>query len=141
MLIRSFRRRRQPIAPQPSGPTDLERHVARCRRSGAPAALLVARLSDGAALPADIHERLRVSDSWMRTGPSELALLCDADALDRALVERRLGAVIGGRLLCGWATFPDDGLVVEDLAAIARRRAVAAQAPAAAPSKLLVAER
>lgn len=127
--------------PRPDGPNDLERHLARCRRSGAPAALLVARLTDGTVFPADMDQRMRMSDSWMLTGPCEFALLCDACSLDRALVEGRLRDLTAGSLLCGWAHFPDDGLVVDDLLAVARRGAVAKPASRARLPKLLVAER
>jgi hypothetical protein len=141
MLIRRFARRPRPLdASRADGPNDLERHVARCRRSGCAAALLVARTADGTALPAAIEQALRVSDSWLRNGPFEIVLLCDAVSLDRALVERRLRDIVSGELLCGWAGFPDDGLVVEDLVASARRDALAKPARRRGRPELLVAE-
>ena len=76
----------------------------------------------------------------MRSGTSELALLCDAGSLDRALVERRLREVLTGNVLFGWAGFPDDGLVLEDLLAAARRGAVAEPAGRPRSRKQLVAE-
>ncbi len=141
MAIRSFVRRERQARYRPNGPTDLERHVARCRRTGAGAALLVARLSDGTAFPADLDRHLRMSDTWMRTGPGELVLVCDATALDRGLVERRLRSLTSGSALFGWADFPADGLVVEDLLAVARRGTPAPRAGRARAPKLLVAER
>ena len=140
MWSRSTARRKQPAAPRSVATNDLERHLARCRRSGAAATLLVVRLADGTVLPADLEQHLRMSDSWTRSGPRELALLCDADSLDRAFVERRLGEVLTGTVLFGWAGFPDDGLVLEDLMAAARRGAVAEPAGRPRSRKQLVAE-
>ncbi len=99
--------------------------------------MLVARLSGGSVFPADIEQRMRVSDSWMRTRPDELVLLCDVGSLDRALVERRLRALTTDSLLCGWADFPGDGLLVEDLLAAARRAAVPEASGHARPLRLL----
>jgi hypothetical protein len=141
MFIRFNARRGQPAVARHDGPNDLERHLARCRRSGTAATLLVARLTDDAVFPADLGQHLRVSDSWMRSGPREFALLCDAGSLDRALVERRLCELVTGALRFGWAGFPDDGLVLEDLLATARGGAVAEPARRTRPRKLLVAER
>jgi hypothetical protein len=140
MWIRSFARHGQPATSRPDRPNDLERHLARCRRSGAAATLLVARLIDGTVFPADLEQRLRVSDSWMRSGTRELALLCDEGTLDRALVERRLGELTTGAPLFGWASFPEDGLVLEDLLIAARRATVAKPAGRTRLPKLLVAE-
>jgi hypothetical protein len=138
MLIRSIARRGQPTVPRLDGPNDLERHLARCRRSGTAAALLLVRLTDATVFPADLDQHLRVSDSWMRSGPRELALLCDAGALDRALVEGRLREVVSGTLLFGWAGFPDEGLALEDLMATARGGPVAEPTRRTRPRKLLV---
>ena len=141
MAIRTFVRRERQARYRTTGPNDLERHVARCRRTGAPAALLVARLSDGTVFPADLERRLRMSDTWMRTGSRELVLLCDDCELDRTLVEHRLRDLTAGNVLFGWADFPADGLVVEDLLAVARRGAPTPRAGRATVPQLLVAER
>lgn len=141
MWNRSFARGGQPVGPRLDGPTDLERHLARCRRSGTAATLVVVRLTDETVFPADLDQHLRVSDSWMRSGTREFAVLCDADSLDRVLVERRLRELVSGTLLFGWAHFPDDGLVLDDLLATARDGAVAKPTRPARPRKLLVAER
>jgi hypothetical protein len=141
MWIRPFARQGQPPVPRLDGPNDLERHLARCRRTGAAAALLVVRQTDETVLPADLDQHLRVSDSWMRSATREFALLCDACSLDRVLVERRLRELAAGTLLFGWAGFPDDGLVLEDLLATARRGAVAEPTGRPRSRKLLVAER
>jgi hypothetical protein len=103
--------------------------------------LLVVRLTDETVFPVDLDQHLRVSDSWMRSGMREFALLCDADALERALVERRLRALATGTLLFGWADFPDDGLLFEDLLATARGGAVAKPTGRVRTRKLLAAER
>jgi len=103
--------------------------------------LLVVRLTDDTVFPADLDQHLRVSDSWMRSGIREFAVLCDADSLERSLVERRLRDLATGTVLFGWAGFPDDGVVFEDLLATARAGAVAKPAGRARPRKLLVAER
>lgn len=124
MFIPSFARRGQPAARRLDGPNDLERHLARCRRSATAATLLVVRLTGETVFPADLDQHLRVSDSWMRSGIREFALLCDTDSLDRGLVERRVRELVTGAPLFGWAAFPDDGLVLEDLLATARRGAV-----------------
>jgi len=111
---------------------ELERHLARCRRSGSSAALLVARVGRGAGFPAGLERRLRISDSAAFTRADELALLCDASAggapLDRAAVERRLRELAGDRLRCSWASFPEDGPAVDDLLRAARARSAGAYA-------------
>ncbi len=122
---------------------DLERHLARCRRSGSRAALLAARVGDRAGFASDLERHLRLSDSALLSAPGELLLLCDAppphgDAppLDRVAVERRLQDLADGPLECGWAAFPDEGLSLADLVRRARR----ATAPDAyAPSATLLA--
>jgi hypothetical protein len=109
---------------------EFERHLARCRRSGTAAALLLARATGAADLPPDVEQRMRTADSVLRTGARELLVLCDAPAspagcapLDRDALQRRLRALAGGGLACAWASYPDDGLVLDDLLRCVRLRA------------------
>lgn len=136
MFRRPLDRRRQSPPLALGNRRDLERHVARCRRGGTSAELVVARSRDGTGFPADLESYLRLSDSWLRERPDELVLLCDGDAVDRAVVERRLHDLTGGSVRCGWAVFPRDGLVLEDLIAFARRAAVEQPADRAVASRL-----
>jgi hypothetical protein len=118
---------------------DLGRHLARCRRDGTRAALLVARVEDRSDFGSDLEQLLRVRDRSLRTTGGELLLLCDVAAprsrtlpLNRRAVELRLRELADGRLLCGWADFPADGVRLADLVGRARRAAVAIPEPYAA---------
>ena len=125
-------RRSNPGPPQPDQRQAVESQLARCRRTGSAASLLVARVGDGALPTSQVEQRLRLSDAWMWTSRHELALLCDAQSLDRGGIERRLREATDGSLLCGWAAFPDNGLDLDDLLVSARRSAIVVASDAAA---------
>jgi hypothetical protein len=103
---------------------ELERHVARCRRSEAPAALMLAHVPCRSR--ATRHRlaccyRLTDSVTLARVGRHyELIALFDDDGSDRTALERRMAAVAGVEPAVVWARFPDDGVTVEALLAAAR---------------------
>jgi hypothetical protein len=140
IIIGGARRRGEQPPAAPDLRRDLERHLARCRRSAARAALLVARVGGDAAFPLKLEQHLRTTDSAARSDAGELLLLCDdparggdAPRLDRDALEHRLRGLAGGHVLCTWASFPDDGLLVDDLL----RHARGAVAPVTTPLTLL----
>jgi hypothetical protein len=132
---------------EPAVPTiydELGRHLARCRRDGTRAALLVARVDDGCDFASDLEQLLRVRARSLRATRRELLLLCDVAPprsstlpLNRRAIELRVRGLAQGRLLCGWADFPADGVSLADLVARARRAAVAIPEPFAPGATLM----
>lgn len=101
---------------------DLQRHLARCRRLGLPADVVVVR---GLSREACRHvaRQLRATDSVavLRVGTGlELHAVVDRQDLDRDGLERRLGALVDERPDFGWSRFPEDGLTLEVLVEQAR---------------------
>lgn len=96
--------------------SELERHLARCRRRGEDASVLVVRLSDGAPIRKDAAEVLRITDSAVVRRVEkrwELHALLDHDEVSRSVVEERLRAALADSFpVFGWAAFPADGLTL-----------------------------
>jgi len=97
--------------------SELQRHLARCRRRGENASALVVTMSD--PIGKNAMEALRITDSAAvrRIGKRwELHAIFDNDDVPRRIVEERLGRALGGSApVFGWATFPSDGLTLEAL--------------------------
>jgi hypothetical protein len=113
--------------------SELQRHLARCRRRGENASALVVTMSD--PIGKNAMEALRITDSASvrRIGKRwELHAIFDNDDVPRRIVEDRLGRALGNSTpTFGWATFPADGLTLEALfehARAATRRDVPATA-------------
>lgn len=117
------------------GHEELQRHLARARRSGGELALLVARPRDGEGAAEALCARLRSTDAttvWRGRGAVEAHCTLDGDDLDRHAVEHRLASGAGARVPLGWATFPADGLTLEELLEEARARL---SSPAPGPTR------
>lgn len=117
VLLASARRQSSPRDADPLRALRVE--LARCRRNGTEADLLVARLPrrlDGRS--PDLACALRVTDGLAlresRRGQEMLALFDARDAA-RIPVERRLRGLESDALDCAWARFPDDGVTLEAL--------------------------
>lgn len=115
--------------------SDFQRHLARCRRRGENASVLVVALSDEVRMSKDAVEVLRMTDSAVirRMGKRwELHALLDGDDVQRDVVEGRVRlALAASAPVFGWATFPADGLTLEALFEHARS-ATAGAVPATA---------
>lgn len=122
----------------------LRRHLAICRRREERAFVLVAGVAGRRqAMTAD----LRISDSAVaessRRG-STLVAVVDAHELAQARITERLRARHGEALHIGWAAFPDDGMTLDMLVAVAGSRAdgiAAAEPPALVESGPAAGER
>jgi hypothetical protein len=102
---------------------DLESQLARCRRRGERAWVLVARVDASGADVAHVRALLRLSDAVVAVRAIDRVDLCaviDGD-VDREALEERLRRSLPGRLRCGWAVFPDEALTLEMLMAAARK--------------------
>jgi hypothetical protein len=116
-------------------PDELVHELARCRRTGGRADVVVAACTDPAAAVA-LAARLRLSDS-VRVHGAEVHAMLDRDGLDRAALERRLAADAPARF--GWARYPEDGLTADELLRVARPAGPPLAAPAARPARSPVA--
>lgn len=111
---------------------ELEQHLARCRRDGNGADLVLVR-GRGAASAA---RTVRAADSLRIDGSGpvpELVVVADSARLDRQALETRLREHAGDGVQIAWATFPEDGYVLDDLVAVARERADATGRPLELP--------
>jgi hypothetical protein len=102
----------------------LQRHLARCRRRGEQASVLVAALAEGAPIRREVTEALRITDSSAvrRVGKRwELHAIFDGDDVQREIVEKRVSAALNrSKPVFGWALFPADGLTLDSLVETAR---------------------
>lgn len=102
----------------------LQRHLARCRRRGEQASVLVAALAEGAPIRREVTEALRITDSSAvrRVGRRwELHAIFDGDDVQREIVEKRVAAALNrSKPVFGWALFPADGLTLDALVETAR---------------------
>jgi hypothetical protein len=126
---------------------ELERHLTWCRRRNEPADVLTARIEDGDVRePAGLVQAFRITDSVelrRRAGGYDLTAVLDHHELDRAGLERRIGALCAAPVAWGWALFPRDGVTLDVLVERARNaaRAERAFAPAAYRTEPLPATR
>lgn len=113
----------------PARPSDLQRHLSRCRRRSERAHVLVLRWSARDETdPAEALAAFRMTDSvtvLRRAGDWELHAVLDDHELVRVGVERRIREVILVEPRFGWAVFPDDGVTLDDLVDQADRDAPA----------------
>lgn len=134
-----LRERSDAVAIDPLHPARTE--LARARRCAEQADVMVVPLPREGPPPREVAATLRVTDgvAASRNGDGwELcAVIADADRdTARQSIERRLLAAANGELAVGWATFPDEGLTLDDLLDLARDRA-RATAPVTDPSPAL----
>ncbi len=125
--------------PRPARAAELESdealrsHLARARRRGEPADVLVVRLTESSPAAARrLKETLRVTDSsyLLWDGATfELRAMVDRQRLDRAALEARLRSVVASPVEIGWARFPEDGCTLAVLLAEARRECQPAEQP------------
>lgn len=108
---------------------EVERHIARCRRTSTSADLVVAAYTDPATARA-CADRLRISDD-VRVVGAELHAVLDRGELDRKGFEARLSSFAPADY--GWARFPEDAPTVAELVTVGEcRAAIRAEAPAPA---------
>lgn len=110
--------------PAPSPLLNPEVLIARCRRLGTTAQIVVGEGTGPDALGA-LASAVRTTDGFAARetpGGCEIVGVIEGDAVDRAAVERRLNAALGGGVTFGWAQFPADGLTLEVAAAAAAGR-------------------
>jgi hypothetical protein len=133
---------RGPLAP-PGGTRDLDRHLARGRRTEQPLAVLVAAFpSTARSSLGDIADGLRLADSFELVtvaGRLELWGVLDQRSLDRGRFEARLATIAGTEIRVGWADFPEDGLTLGALTRTARGRALTDHADTTAVSAPIIA--
>jgi hypothetical protein len=126
-------------APDALHPARLQ--LARFRRSGTPADILVVKLAQIPSRTRRSASRrnarsaasvLRVTDG-VAIVPSlrryQLCAVIEADDGARNAIERRLRNVCGSDVSIGWASFPDDGVALEPLIAAASDRVPERLAP------------
>jgi hypothetical protein len=119
---------------------DLERQLARCRRRGESATVLVARVAGHHATVQHVRSLLRLSDAVLAAravSGVDLCAVIDGVDLDREALEERLRHSLSADLLCGWAVFPDEGLTLDLLIAAARAHPVRAAAVPTQPAPTL----
>ncbi len=110
--------------PAPSPLLNPEVLIARCRRMGTTAQIVVAEGSGPDAI-GSLASAVRSTDGFAaRESASgcEIVGVIEGDDVDRAAVERRLSAALGGGVTFGWAHFPADGLTLEVATAAAAGR-------------------
>lgn len=110
--------------PAPSPLLNPEVLIARCRRLGTTAHVVVAETVDEAAV-GSLIAAVRTTDGFAaRRSPSgmEIVGVFEGDDVDRGAIERRLTSALGGGIAYGWALFPDDGLTLDVAVAAAAGR-------------------
>jgi hypothetical protein len=120
--------------PDVGGLHELQRHLARARRAGASAYVLVAEIPrERAWAISDLLKVLRLADS-VAVRPSRggwrVLVMADAEPFELEGLQRRIGAS-AARPQCGWAAFPDDALTLHEL--VARASASRGQQTAGMP--------
>jgi hypothetical protein len=99
--------------------SELQRHIACCRRRGERASVLVARMSSPRRSAAHrVADCFRMTDSVSvsRIGHGyTLVGVFDDDGLDRRALERRVRAIAGVEMRVAWVRFPDDGVTLDAL--------------------------
>jgi hypothetical protein len=111
---------------------DLQRHLDWCRRRQEKAHVLVLRFS-----LRDVPKPVRLLDSFRTTdsialhyshGVCELQAVLDETGFSREGVERRIKDGNDGVFRFGWTQFPDDGVTLDSLLAVARADLVESRA-------------
>jgi len=108
--------------------------LARCRRSGQPADILVAELPASASIAGGRQARrgvtaassvLRVTDGVSMV-PSlrgnGICAVLESDPRARAVIDQRLRSACGDAIRLAWASSPDDGVTLESLLDVALNR-------------------
>jgi hypothetical protein len=120
--------------------------LARFRREDKPADVLVVRLpagrsrsrAAGRGSASAAAQVLRVTDGVAILPSLRGAGLCavlEADPVARTAIEQRLRNVYGSDVRLGWASFPNDGVTLESLVAVASDPAAAESPPAPTASR------
>jgi hypothetical protein len=108
--------------------------LARCRRSGRPADVLVAELPASTSITGSRPPRkgataassvLRVTDGFSMVpslGGNGICAVLESDARARAAIDQRLRGACGNEIRLAWASSPDDGVTLESLLEVALNR-------------------
>jgi hypothetical protein len=108
--------------------------LARCRRSGQPADILVAEVPASASVAGWRQARrgvtaassvLRVTDGVSMVpslGGNGICAVLESDARARAAIDQRLRSACGNEIRLAWASSPDDGVTLESLLEVALNR-------------------
>jgi hypothetical protein len=95
--------------------------LARFRRSGKPAYVLVVKLPPRGAsrrCASAVSSVLRITDGVARVpslGGNGLCAVLEADAHTRTAIQQRLTSACGDEIQMGWASSPEDGVTLESL--------------------------
>jgi hypothetical protein len=107
--------------------------LARCRRSGQPADILVVELPASTSIAARRQTRryataarvLRITDGVSMVpslGGNGLCAVLESDGRARSAIEQRLRSACGDEIRLAWASSPDDGVTLETLLEVALNR-------------------
>lgn len=117
--------------PDPLYPARMQ--LARCRRSGQPADILVVELPASSSIAGGRQTRgcasaarvLRVTDGVSLVpslGGDGLCAVLESDARARSAIDHRLRSACGNEIRVAWASCPDDGVTLESLLEVALDR-------------------
>ena len=108
--------------------------LARCRRGGQPADILVVELSSTTSLVGGRQTRrcatavssvLRVTDGVSMIpslGGNGMCAVLESDGRARSAIDQRLRSACGSEIRLSWASSPDDGVTLESLLEVALNR-------------------
>lgn len=105
--------------------------LARCRRSGLPADILVVELSSIAGgrrtrrCATAVSSVLRVTDGVSMVpslGGNGMCAVLESDGRARSAIDQRLRSACGNEIRLSWASSPDDGVTLESLLEVAVNR-------------------
>jgi hypothetical protein len=105
--------------------------LARCRRSGQPADILMVELTSIAGgrqtrrCATAVSSVLRVTDGVSMVpslGGNGMCAVLESDGRARSAIDQRLRSACGNEIRLAWASSPDDGVTLESLLEVARNR-------------------
>jgi hypothetical protein len=118
-----------PLAPDALYPARMQ--LARCRRSGQPADILLVELTSIAGgrqtrrCATAVSSVLRVTDGVSMVpsmGGNGMCAVLESDGRARSAIDQRLRSACGNEIRLAWASSPDDGVTLESLLEVALNR-------------------
>jgi hypothetical protein len=118
----------------PDGLYPARMQLARCRRSGQPADILLVELSPRTSIAGGRQTRrcasavssvLRVTDGVSMVpslGGNGMCAVLESDGRARSAIDRRLKSACGDEIRLAWASSPEDGVTLESLLEVALNR-------------------
>jgi hypothetical protein len=118
----------------PDGLYPARMQLARCRRSGQPADILLVELSPSTSIAGGRQTRrcasavssvLRVTDGVSMVpslGGNGMCAVLESDGRARSAIDQRLRSACGNEIRLAWASSPDDGVTLESLLEVALNR-------------------